>query len=490
MVQEAAQLMGRQVKNIITLAVTLLIIGGLAGVYIWQTSRPEPEPEPAAPAREPAIILIDREEADVVSVRFTAQGHDMTMLSREDEFGAIEWVIADAPDTPIAQFSAREMIRSAYYLSVEEKLFDAVDNPAEYGVGNNIKAEVTYKDGTTAVIHVGNMTPSHERFYMMLEGDPGLYLLFTYFGNRYLYTADDLIDKNTPPIDVNGAEYLLINQRGKKPVEFIYTGTEEEKEEYYEQFGTIVMDMVSPYPGRELYYSSIERLVIDPFNEKFRLGKLIELSAEDLSLYGLDEPSLEFHWIGAFENETMHLLFGDKTEDDLIYVMQKERPEVFTVTFESVSSLFDINPMQFIDRFIALMDIRFCERIEIIYPSVPSRNYNIVINNEVVTEDERERDTISPVINGREVDDSAFRSTYRLLIGLSSDVEIDPFEPEGEPEFTIIYRMTNGPDTYIRFFVYDANFYAMSRDNEICMFVTSRQSTEQFFKSLEGLTGL
>jgi hypothetical protein len=167
----------------------------------------------------------------------------------------------------------------------------------------------------------------------------------------------------------------------------------------------------------------------------------------------------------------------------MIYLQMAGRDEVFITRYDMVASLFDINPLSVVDRFVALIDIRDCERIEIHYPSVPARNFDIFINHG----HDGERDTIEPTINRQKVDDSAFRGVYRLLIGLTSDVEIEPFEPQGEPVFTITYTLIDKPPVHIRYYEYETNFYAMARDGELCLFVTSRQSTEQFFKGIEEL---
>jgi hypothetical protein len=473
------------------LSAVLLMVGlGFAYFFQQQAVNENAETDALPPIGSTNIILIDRQEAEIVSVRFTApNGHDMTLFAQETD-GETVWAMLAAPDAPIYQSMAREMIRAFYHLSAEEQLFESIDNPQDYGIGENITATATYTDGTTATIFVGKMTSSHERFYMMLEGDPGLYLLYTYFGNRYLNTADDLIDRRLPDVILDGAEYLLIAERGAEPIEFTFIGTEEEKEELYLKYGIINITMVSPHPGRELYYSSMERTLMESFNTNFRLGELVELFPADYAPYGLDEPSLEFHWVGNFALDELHLLFGDRlTDEGLIYVKQADRPEVFLADFTAVSAMYGVNPYLFIERFIALIDIMDVDTIEINYPSQPGRSHSLHVNHGKTPPDENNpdgRDTMNPTINGTAVTESDFKLVYRYLIGLTSDVEIEPYEPETGPEFTVTFNKRDGkPPVQTAYYPYEANFFAMSRDGGPCVVVTSRQATDVFFKGVE-----
>jgi hypothetical protein len=486
--------MSRQRKNLIGLITAIVLIGGLGGIYAWSNHTQEIIEEEPFDLLSSNIILIDRLERDIVAVRFTDNiSHDMTLFSYMDDYDNILWAVEAAPDAPIIQSMAREMVRAFSFLSAEDRVFDEVENPADFGIGENITATALYTDGSTHTIHVGRLTPSHERFYMMLEGDPALYLLYTYYGTRYLNTMDDLFDRNLPQIVLDGAEYILINERDAEPIEFTFIGTEEEKEDMYRRFGMVNITMTTPHLGRELYYTSMDRVLINDFNNLFRLGEMVALIPEDLSVYGLDEPSLEFKYIGIRGIDEIHLLFGDRTEDGLIYVKQADRSEVFTANFDAVSGMYGVNPFRLIERFIALIDIQHVDNIEVIYPDNPSRNYAMFVNHDFHPPDDtwpNGRDIMFPTINGIEVEETDFKAVYRLLIGLTSDLEIEPFAPEDAPVFTVIFNMRDGnPPVRIDYYLYQANFFAMSRDGDICYLITSVQATDVFFNGVEALLG-
>jgi hypothetical protein len=489
--------MSRQKKNIIMLIMAILLVGGLSGVYLWQSREValpdytlhEEEEDIAATILSGNIILIDKTEADIASVAYSDFiGHNLTLVSSVDEYGEIVWAMQEAPHLVIYQSMAREMVRAFHYLSAEDMIFEQVENPADFGIGSNITATATYKDGSTHTIHVGSLTPNHERFYMMLEGDPALYLFYTYFGTRFMNTASDLIDRTIPYLLMDGAEYLLINERGREPIEFAFKGNEQEKEDMYQRFGMVTVHMTSPHLGRELYYGNIDALLMDDFNTYFRLGEMRLLNPTDYARFGLDEPSLELKWISMHAVDQIHLLFGDRTEDGMIYVRHGDSPEVYVADFEAVRNFYGVNPFLFVDRFMALIDILDVDTVEINHLTDTERNYTFVMNHDKTEPTEwhpEGRDLIFPTVNGTEIEDTPFRNMYRHLIGMTSDVDIEPFEPTGDPEFAVTFHMRDGsPPIVTAYYLYETHFLAMSRDGAPCVLVISRQATEDFFRAV------
>jgi hypothetical protein len=282
-------------------------------------------------------------------------------------------------------------------------------------------------------------------------------------------------------------EYLLIQERGKTPIEFAFDGTEEEQQEMYEQYGMIYVTMMQPFPGREMYYSNFERAVLEEFNY-LALGDMVALRPDDLSPYGLDNPSVTV-WVRDAE-QSLHMHFGNRTEDNQIYCKFDDRPVVFLTDYDYVKQLYNINVFTFIERFAALLNIDDCERIEITSPGRDTTYYDIYINHTVLLpeagEEEGEK-VIRPTVNSQPVQDKAFRTLYQRLIGLTYDTEIETFTPSGEPIFSITYHVSDKEPTTVRTYPYDANFYALQRDGNPIQFVTSKQSTDILFQTIADL---
>ena len=476
-------------KQLIYFIAAALLIAGLAGVYFWQIRRQELAEASATPAPTPDTTpqyLIQRTENDVQSVTFNTGGPPIILapvFGAEGQGTVDKWILADEPDIAINQVTAQEMARGMYYLSITDKLFDRVDDPAEYGLGPGAHTvTAVFNDGSREVLRVGKTTPARDRYYVMLEGDPALYLIYTYFGDRFFYGANELLARYMPQISAETMDYFLIAERGREPLEFGYVGTDEEKMQLYEQYNTIHVTMLHPYPGRELYYSSLESQVLTDFMS-LQIGEAVTIRADDYAEYGLDEPSLTVR-MRALDGADFHILFGDRRDDGLIYCKYFDSPSVFLTEYNYVKRLYNLNVFSIIERFIALTNIDDTERITITAKSKPQ--YDIHINHSQLPPEADEEEgemIIRPTVNGQEVQGLAFRTYYQRLIGLSYDVEAEHSDFPAEPEITITYHLKDGmKPAVVRLFAYDANFYAVQRDDNPIQFLTNKLNTDIMFQ--------
>ena len=480
--------MSKTTKQMITLGVAVLLLGGLLTVYFGLEARREREAAAAAAeaaeAEEPIfhlIRLVDQSEASLKRATFTTDEYSFTIEAVENEEGRITWVYADDWDVILEQPDARNMMRDVFLLSATDLVLEEVDDPSEYGIGRLVVTGY-FRDGSQEIIRLGMMTPDHNRFYVMVDGNPALYLINAVSGNRLIQHVSELVARSVPFMEGHLLTRLYVRERGRNALEFGWDGTEEELEDTLNQFGGAWLTMFSPFPGRELTISNFERIALEDF-QGFRPGKLIEMFPDDLGQFGLDDPILEFVMedvLGA----SFHLIFGDDHDDEHLYMMFEDRPHVFIVNRRYIRGLLGLNPFNFIERFVALMNIVDVESITI--QSVDRGNYEIVINN---FQDENERDQIAPIVNGQEVQDNAFRRFYQTLIGVIYDHDIGVQEDLGPPVITVTYYLLDEskPPTVVEFFSYDPNFYAVRQYPYPAQFVTSRLAVEIVFDSMEGL---
>ncbi|MDR1665052.1 MAG: DUF4340 domain-containing protein, partial [Clostridiales bacterium] len=225
------------------------------------------------------------------------------------------------------------------------------------------------------------------------------------------------------------------------------------------------------------------------------LGDLVELNAADnLSEYGLDAPSLELRFSSA-ESDT-HILFGDRINEDgaeKIYCQFAGSDQVYKADYESVQIMYGLNPLPFINRFIALTDIKECAAVDFDFPGDPERNVRITLEHGTAPPKEGEEtgtDFINATVNGQAVEEEAFRTFYRLIIGLIFDADIGEYAPgEGSRALSLTYTMTDGSRNVIHFYPYDNSFYAVETEGEPIRFVISRRTVELIFDALPGLLG-
>ena len=473
--------MNKTIKGIISLSAATLVVAVMLGALFWQRNR-EPEiEEDISPAFNPVVRLVHRTEEELTRVTFTDAYGTVAMLPYTDENNWIQWRW-EGVDYPTVSGYIRNKIRGAFSLFTTETIHeDIADAPglnlADFGLDPPLMTITGYyTDGTTLNIYLGGLSGDFAGHFIMVEDNPGLHLITRSNGERFLLGLEDVLDTSLPVWTITGLEYVLIDQRGRETVEF-----ETQPHAVHEGLYTLIMQQ--PIPGRDIFSESFHYHVLERI-EHFAIRNVVNIHPVDFSPYGLDDPSLEF--IYRAQHGEAHLLFGDQFFKDIdgsevafIYVRFADRPHVFEVRYELVSPLFNVNSLRFIDRFILLLNIQDVERMEV---STPDGDFDIRINHV-----EGDTTDIEPTINGIPVDVSDFRLTYRLIIGLGMDSEVDPFTPRGAPLYTVRYTMFEDDDVILTFYQYDPNFLGVSVNGEQVWFVTSRRGFDIFMTHLNGL---
>ena len=540
-------------KRGVSLLICLVLLGGLIGAYFYLGNNPigkeEPSESPSA-----AVKLIDKQKWDVQSVQFLSKGNEVTLLPvvgpsptpRPTPTSAAEQAPSETPapiptPTPNISFTLSgfedavldntavdNMTRMAYSLDAAEKVADS-GNPKDFRLEPpESEINVQYADGTEKTIYVGMQSPAKDYYYAMIKGDPAIYMISTGIGERAFYTMDKLLSKTLPSISAETLEYIYVEHRGMDPIEYAFDGTQEEFEASKEQYGAVLLHMVQPFKGWELYASNFQTYVLDGMSG-ISIGDLIEVQPEDYSIYGLDDPSLEF-WLrdGGCE---IHLEIGNDVDNadeenidgdkSYVYVKFFDRPQVYIMDKSYLSTIYDINPFSFSPRFVALLNIDTVDGMAIRSEAV---NYDITLNHELIpvtptptpsptpsptpepdaaepaeTEPAIQpesspaptptpRKVIRPIVNKQEVQEDAFKKFYQSVIGLSYDTVIDIFTPASLPDISISFVLNTGePHVEVRFFRYNNDFYAVQRDDGPIQFVIGKQYVDAMFKSAEDL---
>ena len=441
--------------------------------------------------------LLERAEADITHVVFTADDQiisfeaQLTPNSIDETLNDVSWVLADEPDILLRQPAVKDMIRPLYSLSVASSLSERMENPNPQDFGflpESASATAFFNDGSTTTIRIGHETPARDQYYLMLDGDPEIYLIQNFVWRRFFNSYDNFIDKTLfTPEALEQLEYLRISERGKLEIEFGFVGTEDEREEMLESFGMIFMTMIKPYPDRDLYYSNLWDGALSDF-QFFSLTELVDMFPSDLSQYGLDDPLLEIQYYDYFRVNETHLIFGDQTEDGMVYCMVVGRPHVFTTRYDNITPLIGLNPFRFIDRFVLIRDIYTCLSIDIIAPGreheIRLDQYTVPVVSDFRDGEDNEFDAF---VDGQFVQKRAFQTFYQNLIGITYDGDVGDFIPEDEPELIIKFEFSDLGEIEVRYYVYDANFYAVQYGDLPITNVTNKQWIDNMLESIDDL---
>ena len=422
--------------------------------------------------------LINRSEAEVSRITFW-EGNALTyMLPFYDENSTLQWSYSAGGSFLLDLGRTRDKARSAWTLSVPEVLHENTEdlNLSDFELAPpRFIMEVGFYDGTSHSVRIGGLTLDLAHRFLMIDDDPAIYLISAFAAERLMAGVSELIDMRLPRIDFEMATYVSIKQQDRAPIEFSLPENVNLLEGHPPGWS---LDMTQPFVGFD-----IRSWFSDEKFKRFEMFRLLRVSEVDpiaLDEFGLAEPRLTLEFRDMFDEVT--LLFGSVTsEADLVYVKIKGRPHVFVAEYAYMQILLDLNPLDFLLRFIMLVSILEIYGLSI-YSVNENENFEIIINHHPY--DER---IIHPTINGALVEDSEFRTVYQLLIGLMVDSPVEAFTPVGEPDLTIVYHFKDRESRNFRLFSRDAQFYYISLDGGDVQFVVNRRAVERMLDGLQNL---
>jgi hypothetical protein len=474
--------MKKEFKKIFTLAATAIIILIMAVVYFVQTKEVvQVEIAEEIPSRH--VNLINREENEVVEISFYADGVRTFLTPQVDENGRRRWEYSAASGYALQAHLVREKARPAWIITAVDTAFETAEavELSQFGLQPPaLVVESVFSDGTRHELRLGSRTADLQYFFLMIDDDPAIYLITDVLGDRMRRGAAEMLDMSVPHMAAWDAEFVQIGVRGAAPIVIALRGEDfppSPLEGLVDEVGGEQLIMYEPIPGMTLSHSRFIEYVIHPMSQ-MRLREIADIHPRDLTPFGLHEPSLEFIFRAA--QTEIHLQFGDtflRDEIEFIYVKFADRPHVFVAESSYALAVSAVNPLDIVDRFLALAPISDVERITV----NAENSYEIVMNHTFETFD------IAPTLNGVSAQDTAVRQIFVDMLGLLADAEISPRAPLGTPQITITYHRIANPNTQLRFFDYNANFFAVSIDGGEMIFATSRRALNRLIENLDGL---
>jgi len=153
------------------------------------------------------------------------------------------------------------------------------------------------------------------------------------------------------------------------------------------------------------------------------------------------------------------------------------------MALSQLQSLIDMKPIDFIDRFVYIVDINLVDSIEIEYEGKVN---NLKLSRTTSKEEDGEEVITTYKVDGKEVEEEAFKDYYQDLIGITFDAEIDKDVENTNPEIRTTFTLDTGEKVTIDYVSYSDDFYAAFRDGE-SDFVVSKKKVNKMIDSLKEL---
>lgn len=352
----------------------------------------------------------------------------------------------------------------------------------EYGIDENTYVTVHYSDGLTTTMYIGDATPDNSYYYVAVNDDPNVYFITYITGNKFFSTINDFVLKTLPTISNDRiTDFQVVDNEGND-FHVKYEG-ETAPEDEYNNYGGIMLTEVSPFDGYEIYSDILNEDVFSNI-QNLEFSDLVEVNPTDLSIYGLDAPSLKIA-IQTIDMNGYTLLVGNEVnvdDTDYYYTMIDDDSAVFLMKKSLVDKFRNIDGFNFIDKFINLENIDEVKSIDV---NILGADYLLETNHETVKNGDEDEILIHPTINGKAIDEDEFRNIYQAVIAISYDNPVDKVSPStlGDKVLTINYIKEDGTSTYSDYYIYDENFLGVSKDGGDVEFVTNTNDIK-YLKSI------
>lgn len=464
-------------KKLILLIAAIVILGVLLGLYAFgskdgggDVQQDSTEEEVVTPQ---TYTLMDREMSEISRVTISANQKEIVYLPKDNTF-----TVEGYEDADLSQINVESVVSSFAKLYSSNVVVDNPEDLSVYGLENpSAVGTGEYTDGTKAVIYIGDITPDKSYYYAMLEGDTKVYLIDVLSGGRFYYNIGQLLNTNISTINKDTVTYINIQQKGKDEILIVYDENDSNVNENLKNNGLFTLSMKKPIDGVLVYPYNLQSYMLSSL-ASIVVKDVIDVTPENLADYGLDDPILR---VTLKDNSnSLKMIVGNDIDDNTVYVMVNDRPEVFSMSKAAILSFMDVNITDFIQKFVALHTRSKVEKIDIksVYGDYNikfvTKGENMVTENgEGVADDKR-----ITYINDTEIERESFTNFYELLVGITFDALDKEAAATGEPQVSIGYTMTDGDVDMVQFYNYNENFYVAKKGENSSM-VVSKQSVKQ-----------
>ena len=405
-----------------------------------------------AAAREAAQFST---QEDWIQLDIERDGQTLVLLRGEDG----NWH-AKNDETPLLQALVSDIANSTRSRYAAETLGAETANPSDYGLlPPTVRFVATAQDGTLSALRIGAMTPDQNFYYAIREGDDTVLLLPKNDGDRLNVAFEQLIDTTLPLVTGGNLMSLSLQVRGQDLITAERAALPTQSADSIEGI-LATIQMTSPVQNRDIYLITLVPAVLEPL-AYVSLGAIVDKATpEALEAYGFLNPSLEIlleSTVGRY-----HLTVGNtsETNGDISYAIYEGLPYIFEVSTQALRPLYDVTALDLMSRFVSLISIDEITGVNI---EAPGHKYQTTWLPE-------------SMINGRSVQESAYRVFHEALVGISLDAVLQTYVPEGNPAVTITFHRIDGLDPLVDlYYEYDENFYAIKKEGTGVLLIDKQQ---------------
>lgn len=251
----------------------LIALGGYGGL-LFCNSQNTPEEETAGAT----LSVVEIDTAQVTRLSYQNEGEEIVL----EKGGDGQWYWTGDPLFPVSQTTVEMMLYPVGNLTATHTLKDPQE-PSAYGLDPAQNTIQVWEGANQYTLLVGDESTMATGYYLMVEGQPEIYLTQSSLSESFAYPVNHLIQKEQVPY-VSQVLSVTVEQEG--------TTFRMAKKDYLENPLAAYTDTYAWYsdqPETPPLESQLVQPIVDVLTN-FAWGDCVTYNAEDLSPYGLDNP--------------------------------------------------------------------------------------------------------------------------------------------------------------------------------------------------------
>lgn len=206
--------MNGKIKGIIVCGVVVACLGTMA-VVLQKTSDGDSKADSSSSSvasetssKSEKVSVLKSEQSDIRSIKVKNTHGEFTL--EKPESGKETWLIDKLTSIDISDTMITSLLSNSADLEAKKLVEENVTDLSKYGLDKpTAEATITYKDGKSVTVQVGDPAPDDKYSYAKLKGEKSVYMIYTTKLNYYTepvtaYVATTIIEK---PSDDEWPEY-------------------------------------------------------------------------------------------------------------------------------------------------------------------------------------------------------------------------------------------------------------------------------------------
>ena len=409
--------------------------------------------EKAEEAESSGMDVIQMDASSIVNFSFKI-GDNFAEFSKDVD----EWKNQEDSEFPVDQEAVETLLNDLLSFTAKRKL-EAVDGLSEYGLedpSNTIR--LTDESGTETEILVGSRNQSTGDYYVSLAEAPNtVYVTASDLSSILPGSVMELAESEAYPA-VSSSDIVEIQV---KKARGSYTLAYEEEEANWSVTGEDGISYSAEYQQVSSLASTLSGMVY---------SGLMDYNAEDLSVYGLDQPAAEIYirYKEEIEEEeeepetvekNFTLYVGNQDENGNYYVRMEGSGQVHRVSSESLSSALENNSVSYWSSEIGYISMNNLKRVEVSYGG---EIRTIERHSEEQEQEDGSTETeVTYTSGGTLLDEDKTEDFLNSASGISAQSKDPSLSASEAAEITITVE-TESETFTVSYTPYDENFYLAS----------------------------